>query len=237
MLDAMVASDAQLQSDVLEDLATAKNYRRWIVELVEPWLGNDPIEVGSGLGDYAQEWASDGLHVTVSEADPARLAYLHRRFAGDANIAVRELTLPIDEHADHTAVVAINVLEHIEDDVDGLRAITRLVRPGGHVVVYVPAFMVAMSDFDRDIGHFRRYRRAELAEKFTHAGLSVEQIRYVNIIGLVAWTVLVRFAGRRPRQGLGLHVYDRFVIPVFRRLERRLSPPFGQSVFAVGRRN
>lgn len=231
----MVAGDSPLQSDVLEDLATAVNYRRWIVELAEPWLGSDPLEVGSGLGHYAEHWAADGVHITVSEADDSRLVQLHRRFDGCPNVAVREVDLPIDEDADYTAVVAINVLEHIEDDVEALRAIARLLAPGGHVVVYVPAFLIAMSAFDRSIGHYRRYRRAELTDKMRCAGLVVQESRYVNSIGLVAWTVLVRLLGRRPRQGLGLDIYDRFVVPVFRRIERRLSPPFGQSVFAVAR--
>ena len=232
----MVAGDSELQTDVLEDLATAINYRRWIVDLVDPWLGTDPLEVGSGLGHYAQEWAARGTSITVSEADASRLAALRQRFDGNPRVQVRELAVPIDEDAEHSAVVAINVLEHIDDDVEALRALARLVRPGGHVVVYVPAFQIGMSAFDRSIGHFRRYRRASLAAVYEQAGLQLEAIRYVNMVGLLAWIVLVRLLGRRPRQGPGLVFYDRFVVPVFRRLERRWSPWFGQSVFAVGRR-
>lgn len=232
----MVAGDSELQTDVLEDLATAINYRRWIVDLVDPWLGDDPLEVGSGLGHYAQEWADRGTAITVSEADPSRLAALRRRFDGNPRVRVRELAVPIAEAAEHSAVVAINVLEHIDDDVEALRAFARLVRPGGHVVVYVPAFQIGMSAFDRSIGHFRRYRRGGLAAAYRQAGLELETIRYVNTVGLLAWIFLVRLLGRRPRQGPGLAFYDRFVVPIFRRLERRWAPWFGQSVFAVGRR-
>ena len=47
---AEIAGDQQVQSEVLEGLATAVNHRRWFVELAVPYLGDDPIEIGSGLG-------------------------------------------------------------------------------------------------------------------------------------------------------------------------------------------
>ncbi len=52
-----ITGDQRIQSEVLEGLATAVNHRRWFVELALPYLGDNPIEIGSGLGDYALEWA------------------------------------------------------------------------------------------------------------------------------------------------------------------------------------
>jgi len=50
-----IAGDPRLQNAVLEGLASAVNHRRWFVELALPHLGENPIEIGSGLGDYALE--------------------------------------------------------------------------------------------------------------------------------------------------------------------------------------
>src|SRR5688500_3518472 len=96
---AEVSGDTALQSAVLESLGSARNYRAWLVDLTAPWLGDDPLEVGSGLGDYAVEWAQRGIALTVSEADPGRLAHLRARFADHPRIRVRELAVPVTETA------------------------------------------------------------------------------------------------------------------------------------------
>ena len=169
---AEVEGDTGLQSDVLEDLVEAARYRRWLVDLALPHLGDDPLEVGSGLGHYAADWAAAGVpRFTDSEADPTRLQALRDRFDGHAVVRVRELAVPVAETAEHSAVVAYNVLEHVPDDVGALRAFAGLLRPGGRVVLVVPAFPSAMSRFDLAIGHQRRYRRRSLRAAAERAGL------------------------------------------------------------------
>jgi SAM-dependent methyltransferase len=232
-----VEGDTGLQSEILEDLVEARNYRRWLVDLALPYLGDDPLEVGSGLGHYAADWAAAGVpRWTASEADPSRLQALRERFAGDPVVQVRELSVPIEETAEHSAVVAYNVLEHIPDDVAALRAFAGLLRPGGAVVLVVPAFPSAMSRFDLAIGHQRRYRRRSLRAAAGQAGLSVEVLHHVNCIGLLGWYVAVKALRGRPQAGLLLTVYDKAVVPVLRRVEARVRPPFGQSLFLVARR-
>ncbi len=231
-----VAGDTHLQSDVLEDLASAVNYRRWLCSLAHPYLGDDPLEIGSGLGFYATEWADAGHPLTVSEADRSRLAALRARFDGDERVHVRELAVPISVTGEYSAAVAYNVLEHIPDDVAALRAFRGLLRPGGAVILVVPAFPSAMSDFDRAIGHFRRYTKRSLRAALTEAGLRVERLHYLNAPGLLVWYVVVKGLRQRPKEGLGLTLYDRLLVPVMSRVEKLVRPPFGQSVFAVARR-
>jgi SAM-dependent methyltransferase len=228
---------AALQDDVLEDLAEAVNYRRWLVDLALPHLGDDPLEVGSGRGDHAADWRAAGVpRVTVSEADAERLAGLRTRFAGDAGVVVRELALPVQVQASYSAVVAMNVLEHVEDDGQALAGLRGLLRPGGRVVLLVPAFPSAMSRFDRAIGHHRRYRAGPLRAAVEGAGFEVESLRHVNCAGLLGWYVAVRLLRGRPRAGLLLTAFDRGVVPWLRRVEARWAPPFGQSLLVVARR-
>lgn len=227
-----VRGDTALQHAVLEDLDAAVNYRRWICGLAQPHLGGDPIEIGSGTGSHAAVWADAGLQVTATEAEPTSLARLRERFADDPHVRVRHLAAPIDERATHSAAVAINVLEHIEDDVAALRSFAGLVAPGGRVVVLVPAFPVAFSEFDDRVGHVRRYRKTSLDGAFRRAGLVPVDLRYVNAPGLLAWIVLVRWLRGRPKDGVALRAFERLV-PWLARLEARWPPPFGQSVLGV----
>jgi SAM-dependent methyltransferase len=230
-----ISGDTNLQSEVLEDLTDAVNYQRWLADLTRPYLGDDPIELGGGIGDYAAAWLSTVPRITVTEADDSRFKVLAERFVDDERVTVRQLVLPARERAGHTAAVALNVLEHLEDDVEALRSIAGLVRPGGAIVLIVPAFPFAMSRFDRSIGHFRRYTVDSLRTALVGAGLRIEQIRYINPIGLVNWYLACRLLRMTPRNGIMLRMYDRVVVPVARGLERRWRPPFGQSVFVVAR--
>jgi hypothetical protein len=230
-----IAGDTHLQSRVLEDLSDAVNYQRWLADLARPYLGDDPIELGSGLGDYATAWLGTVPRITVTEADASRLKALTERFINDPRVDVRPMFLPTEERGEHSAAVALNVLEHIEDDVAGLRSIGGLLRPAGAVVLIVPAFPSAMSRFDRTIGHFRRYTVASLGATLTAAGLRIEQLRYINPVGLVGWYAACRTLRLAPHTGPMVRMYDRLVVPLARRAERRWEPPFGQSVFAVAR--
>ena len=226
--------DPALQTQTLESLTTAVNYHRWLTDLARPHLGDHPIEVGSGLGDYAETWLAHGVpEITVTEVDEGRVTSLRERFRGRPEVHVRFIDVLTAEPARHSAYVAFNVLEHIPDDVAALRAAHRLVRPGGAVVVFVPAFELAMSRFDREVGHVRRYSRRSLARNMAAAGLVVDDVRYVDMPGLPAWILGMRLLRMTPGDGRLLRLWDRTVIPVARRIETRVRPPFGKSLIAV----
>lgn len=234
--DKPVSGDSELQSCTLESLTTAVRYHAWLTDLVRPYLGDHPLEIGSGLGDYAQTWIDSGTpSITVSDRDPGRFALLQRRFGDHERIHVRDVDLFAPQQGEHSALVAMNVLEHIEQDVQALRSAHELLRPGSAVVMFVPAFEFAMSEFDRKVGHFRRYTVAGLRTAYEGAGLDVERIHYVNAPGLLAWFVGMRLLRMTPQDGPTVRLWDRAVVPVARAIEQRARPPFGQSVFCVGR--
>jgi ubiquinone/menaquinone biosynthesis C-methylase UbiE len=234
--NAELAGEQGLQTDTLDELTAAVNYRNVLVGLSLPWLGEHAVEIGSGNGDYASSWAENGQRLTVTEALESRLSILRERFDDDPLIDVEEMWLPSDKEAAYSAAIAYNVLEHIEDDVAALASMRRLVRVGGHVVVIVPAFEIGMSEFDRKIGHFRRYRTSLVADRMRAAGLEPVSVRYINFVGLLMWVVLVRVLRQPPRNSAALRLYDRLVVPLVAKLESKVKFPFGQSVFAVGQR-
>lgn len=232
----MALGDTELQSQTLEYLTSTVNYHAWLTEMAVPFMGEHPLEVGSGLGDYAEQWLDSGVpELTVSEIDPARLAVLAGKFADEPRVHVEALDVFNPPSGDYTALVAFNVLEHIPDQVAALRSAHSLLRPGGAVVLFVPAFGFAMSRFDRAVGHVRRYTVASVTDAMRAADLTVEQVCYVNMPGLAAWFVGMRLLRMMPKEGSVLSFWDRHVIPRARRWESAHRAPFGQSVFAVAR--
>lgn len=232
---AEILGDQRVQSEVLEGLATAVNHRRWFVELAVPYLGDNPIEIGSGLGDYAFEWAPYCERFTATEADPERLIALKERLSSEPKIEVRRVVLPHFECGAYSALVSYNVLEHIEDHVSALHSMRDLVRPGGLIVLIVPAFQFAMSQADIATGHVRRYTKKTMRAALTEAGLEVEKLHYANALGLIAYYIATSIFKLMPKEGPMVRIYDKLVLPVTKAVEQVVRPPFGQSVFAVAR--
>ena len=138
--------DSGLQSQTLESVADAENYHDWLTSLALPYLGDSPLELGSGLGDYAQRWLDAGVPaITVTEVDHDRLSVLKQRFATEPRVQVTGIDVLNPPPGDYSAFAAFNVLEHIPDHVQALRAAHSLVSPGGAVIMLVPAFEFAMS--------------------------------------------------------------------------------------------
>jgi 2-polyprenyl-3-methyl-5-hydroxy-6-metoxy-1,4-benzoquinol methylase len=134
-----------------------------------------------------------------------------------------------------SAAVSYNVLEHIDDDIGALRSMAALVRPGGHVIIVVPAFEWAMSPADVATGHVRRYTRKSMRAAMEAAGLEIVKLHYANTVGLVGYVITTKILRLMPGPGKIVWVYDRFVAPVTRLVERLVTPPFGQSVVAIAR--
>ena len=229
-------SDHQTRFSTLDSLDDAVNYRRWILDLAGGHLAAPILEIGAGHGTFTGELASVG-HVHAVEPDIQAVEVLRERFGGDPGITINYGG--IDRvAADPTfgSAVMINVLEHIEDDAAALRDVWGRLRPGGSLVLWVPAFELLYSDFDRELGHHRRYRRPQLVERVAASGFVVERSKYVNLPGWFAWLLITRLLGRRPTTGPLVTAFDRYVVPVVRRIEAWVPPPFGQSIILMARK-
>jgi SAM-dependent methyltransferase len=231
-----IRGDRQVQCDVLVALSECRNHRKWFADFAKPYLGDNPIEIGSGLGDYAQEWIPLVGRFTATDADEAMIIGLKREMAAYPHVDVRQILLPSSARADHSCLISYNVLEHIEDHIGALRSMARLVRRDGHIVLVCPAFPFAMSPVDIATGHVRRYTKRSMTVALAEAGLEVVDVRYANSLGLVCYYAFTSLLRKQPSTGGTMTFYDRLVVPVVRFAERVIKrPPFGQSVIAVAR--
>ena len=216
----------------LETMREARNYNAWLGALVRGELGDSALDFGAGAGTFADALREDGVRVACVEPDPALAAALRRRgHAVHADIGELEPgTLP--------AVYTLNVLEHIEDDLAALRAIRRALAPGGRLIVYVPAFPILFSGFDRLVGHRRRYRGPALAALVERAGLRVVAWRYRDSLGFVV-ALLFRPFARRPAAPAPwlVRLYDRALFPLSVVADRLLGRVVGKNVWLVAVRD
>lgn len=227
-------------SEQLEGGRGTKNYNRWIAEQFLPYTGNRVLEVGCGIGNLAHYWTDRERFMGI-DTEPQCVTKCRERFHDRPNASFEQdfVGSPdwVERWSQHRfdTVIAVNVLEHIRADLDALKGWRQIVQAGGggHIGIFVPAFELAYSSFDRRYGHYRRYSKETLRDKLLDAGLHIEVLRYFNLPGLLAWWttfVLLRRGDAIPGQ---LGIYDNVIVPLVRRFEKLVPPPFGNSIVAV----
>jgi SAM-dependent methyltransferase len=223
----------------LEAMSFARNYHRWIVDEIAPYLGGTVAEVGAGSGNLSELLLGEKIERLVA-VEPSAEMYplLARRLEGEARAeAHRGVFADVAPRLEGAldSVVYVNVLEHVADDAGELALVRRALRPGGHVAVFVPALQWLYSDFDASIGHHRRYHRRPLRSLLESAGFRVARLHYFDAAGILPWLVFFRLLRRKLAAG-DVGAYDRVAVPLVRAVETRLRPPLGKNLLAIGRK-
>ena len=222
----------------LEAMDLAVNYHRWIFELMRPFLGRRIVEVGAGTGGFSELLLRHEADELTLVEPSGMFESLSERFSGVAHErSIRLLNGVFGRVADEIApsrpdsIVYNNVLEHIEDDVRELALVREALEPSGRILIFVPSGRLLFSDFDRHIGHFRRYSRRELVEKVESVGFRIVEVRSVDLLGVLPWLVKYRLLRSTAMEPGMVCLYDVVVVPVLRRLEGVIRPPFGKNLF------
>jgi predicted SAM-dependent methyltransferase len=218
----------------LEVMADAVNYNDFLISLIrnEARLGDSIVDFGAGIGTFAKKVSIGGYKVHCIEPDAKQLA----KIIESGLNASSDISYFKDCSIDF--LYTLNVLEHIENDISALKICYNKIKPGGILLIYVPAFQILYSSMDKNVGHYRRYTRNELAEKVRAAGFDVIKNEYVDCAGFAAsllFKALGNNSGTINREAL--IAYDRYVFPLSRIGDIFFKYVFGKNVFMLARRH
>jgi glycosyltransferase involved in cell wall biosynthesis len=216
-------------------------YNRWLADRFRHALGRRVLEIGAGFGNMTRHLTEDRELVVASDLDPVALEYLRGAFRDEPSVRIASYRFPLGEEGRREiesqafdTVVCLNVLEHIESDEETLREMFAAIRPGGRIILIVPALQSLYGTLDEHLHHFRRYEKRELEEKVRAAGFVLEDCRFLNRPGIVGWWVNGRLLKRRVLPAGQLAAF-KLLQPLLRREEQN-PPPIGMSLLAIGRK-
>jgi SAM-dependent methyltransferase len=225
----------------LEAMARARNLPAWILSSFRRFLGSHIVEVGAGCGNFSPHLAETRPESLVC-IEPSRNMYelLCERVAslGPARAlhgTLREHSAALPHRPD--TILYVNVLEHIEHDLEEIRTARDTLAPGGHLIIFVPALQWLFGSADDAFGHFRRYEREGLSRLITQAGLEPVSTRFFDIAGILPWFVLFRILRMECFTPSQVGLYDGLVVPVMRPIERVLPPPIGKNLVCIARKS
>src|SRR6266849_5399404 len=225
-------------AETLHALSGAPRFNRWMADTIRPYVGERVLEIGAGIGNLTRALLPRRKRYVATDIDSEHLARLATRFQHRPNLLLRCCNL--ERPADFTelsesmdSVICLNVLEHVEDDMQGLRNIHSVLRPGGRAIILVPHGQEIFGTLDVALGHYRRYAHAELKEKMEKAGFRVERILDFNRISRPPWYVSGRILKRTTLGSGQMKVFDRFVW-LWRKIDSHLPwPPTSIIAIAV----
>jgi 2-polyprenyl-3-methyl-5-hydroxy-6-metoxy-1,4-benzoquinol methylase len=230
----------------LESMWVARNYRRWILRRLNPFLGQRIVEVGAGDGSFS-ELLLERKPQSLTSIEPSANMYplLVKKLARiDPGHTVRAIqstlmdtALQYPEIGDTDSIVYINVLEHVEDDQSELRTAHSMLASGGRVLVFVPAHEWLMSRFDRKLGHFRRYTRESLMAKFKRAGFTIRFSAYFDVLGIFPWWLKYRILQSEEMEASLVRAFDRCGVPLSRAFDLITNFRIGKNVIVVGEKS
>jgi 2-polyprenyl-3-methyl-5-hydroxy-6-metoxy-1,4-benzoquinol methylase len=218
-------------------MSQARNYFAWQACLVRRELGQRIVEVGSGVGNFT-EMLLDRQAVCAVDVEPRCIEQLLARYAGRKNLSAIACDVESEEFSGlgnfgADSCLCLNVLEHVADDLGALKRMASVLRPNGVIVLLVPAFQSLYGPIDRNLGHYRRYRRDSLIRLAAASALEIRKLRYMNVIGFFAWWTNSHIFRREVQSAAQIEFFDRCVVPAASWIENRVAPPFGQSLLTV----
>ena len=223
-------------TQTLTSLAELDRYNYWLYEQIADAVGTRVLEVGSGTGNITQFLATQERHVTATDVVPSYRRLLEETFANQPQVKVGEFNLDkaaSDEYAqgNFDTVVCLNVLEHIENDLFALQQMRKTLAPGGKLALLVPSHQMLYGEFDRAVGHFRRYERKDLHKLLEQAGFTVSQTKFFSMVAMLPWFINGRVLKRDYLPPNQADLANRLV-PLLK-LEKLIGPPCGISLIAI----
>ena len=199
------------------------------------------LDVGCGTGANLVRLSDFGDAEGV-DISPDALKFCRERGLNNVKLGAAE-TLPYED-GEFDLVTAFDVVEHMDDDVAGLREMRRVLRPGGRVLLFVPTFMFLWGVQDEVSNHRRRYTMSEFRQVVTAAGFEVERTTYANItffLPVLLVRKFMRLTGIRTdtENSINISAFNRLFGAIFgaeRHWLRYLNIPFGVSGLCVARR-
>ncbi|MCB9496930.1 MAG: methyltransferase domain-containing protein [Fibrobacteria bacterium] len=223
----------------LEAMSFAQRYHEWILDEFGSAIRGEVAEVGAGSGNVSMMLLKEASVRSLTSFEPSANMFplLQTRLAHSPRAkAVNSFFGDAEEFkgTKFDTILYLNVLEHVPDDEAELRLVRESLQADGSLLVFVPAGPWLFSEFDRSIGHFRRYTRKDLLRKVENAGFVVDRCIHLDSLGVVPW-FLVFVLLRRTLSGGNVALYDRFVVPWLSWLERRVRPWWGKNLLLVAK--
>ena len=222
----------QIQYDgfELEHFDSASNFRKYQVSLIKEFLDGSLLEVGAGKGGLAAKYIDLLDKITLIEPDKKLFNFLKKKFKKEKILIKNSSIKNIKKKFD--VIIYFDVLEHIKKDSQEIKLASKKLNENGYLIFSVPAFQIFYSDFDKLVGHFKRYHKNDFLEFSKKSNLKIIKLVYYDSIGFLFLILNKIFSLKQSNLKSKVFLWN-ILIPISKILDILTFNTFGKSLLCV----
>lgn len=208
----------------------AKNYRDYQLDLIKSHISGKILEVGPGRGEIIENFLNESEEITLVDTDKEMCEILKKRFYGKKAKIINSDLKSINQKFD--TILYMDVIEHINNDINELNIAVEKLSYGGKLIIVVPAFNFLFSNFDKSVGHFRRYSKKNFYD-YKNKDVKIVDIKYFDCIGFFILSIskYLKFKDSK-KTALGIKVWN-YLIPLSKVIDKVIANSLGKSLVCV----
>ena len=215
----------------LEIFDKAVLWRKYIYFLVKKYIKNDLLEVGAGIGSFTENYKNNLKNITLAELDKQNIKRLKKRFKGSKIKIKAELTSKLN--GKFNSILYMNVLEHIKNDKKEINISLSKLNKKGYLIILVPAHNELYTKFDKEIGHFRRYK-VNFFKKLKFKDAKIVKLQYLDCLGYFLYYLnKIFYKNEIYPSKTKIFIWDKFFTPFTFFFDRFLNYRFGKNVLCI----
>ncbi|MBK9283204.1 MAG: class I SAM-dependent methyltransferase [Sphingobacteriaceae bacterium] len=227
-----------------DSMEFADNYNSWVLSKFLPYAGDTLLEIGTGQGNFkkylqknVKTYVSLDIDEKVIERAKLRDPNGHYEVADISDQSI----LALKNKYNFDSIICVNVLEHVPDHKAGLNNMINLLKPGGHLLLYVPSFMHLYNDLDKLAGHLRRYTKKDVENLIQdNPNCKIIVNEYFNPVGAFGWWIN-KFKKHKNINSKNVNnqviFFDKFVVPFSKFFNPLFKQFWGQSLYCIIQKN
>lgn len=226
----------------LELFSYATNWKAYFNSQINEYVNGDVLEVGSGLGETTKVLFSNSVASWSCIEPDEKMAQISRTnewfIMRNNKISIKTVSTSdlINDQSRYDCILYIDVLEHIQNDTEEFQRAITLLRPAGKIIILSPAHNFLYSQFDKALGHYRRYNK-KMFHKITTKEVTLEKVFYLDSIGFFLSLANKIFLKQKNPTKNQILFWDKIIIPLSIFFDKILLNLFGKTVIGIWKKN
>jgi 2-polyprenyl-3-methyl-5-hydroxy-6-metoxy-1,4-benzoquinol methylase len=229
--------------ETLEAISGAVRFNTWMFDTIKPYVKGDVLEIGSGIGNMSSIALQHTQDLTISDIRDNYCSYLSNHFGDQVKDVLKMDIIDPDFDQKHQAlfgsfdtVFALNIVEHVKDDVAAMKNIKKLLKPGGKAVILVPAYQSLYNNFDKELEHYRRYTLQSLTKILRPITTALFIGNILIFSPFFGWWFSGNVLKKKTVPSGQMKLFDTLV-PAFKVVDKVLGNKIGISAIVVGEKD
>ena len=214
----------------LDTFDAAKKFRNYQIYYLKSYIKDPFLEVGAGQGGLTNLYKKFTKDITLIEPDKKLFQLLRKKFR-KKNIKIKNQTIDKIKFKYQT-IIYFDVLEHIKSDLKEVKIASKKLKKNGNLIFNVPAHQLFYNEFDKAVGHFKRYNKKDFKDIEKKTDLKIEKLIYYDSIGLLFLILNKIFKLKETNLKNKIYFWN-MLIPLSKIIDKLTFNKFGKSLLCV----